>query len=131
MKRNRSNVKTPSRRGFLRVGAALGGALTACPDAGGPDAGPSRLGAPLREYGTPSAHEKAARHMRTTKTPEMEQPDALVRRVEEAGRHMPLERLAVSPQCGFASTVGGNPVPLDTQIAKLTLVQEVARRVWG
>ena len=67
----------------------------------------------------------------STKTTELEDPDALVWRVEEAAGHMPLERLAVSPQCGFASTVGGNPVTLDTQIAKLTLVQDVARRVWG
>ena len=50
---------------------------------------------------------------------------------EAAFRHIPLERLAVSPQCGFASTVAGNPVTADTQKAKLALVQETARRVWG
>ena len=67
----------------------------------------------------------------STKTTEMEDADALVRRVEEAGRHIDMDRLAVSPQCGFASTVAGNPVTLDTEKAKLGLVQEVARRVWG
>ena len=67
----------------------------------------------------------------SSKTAELEDADALLRRVEEASRFIPLERLAVSPQCGFASTVAGNPVTFDTQKAKLTLVQEVARRVWG
>jgi 5-methyltetrahydropteroyltriglutamate--homocysteine methyltransferase len=67
----------------------------------------------------------------SSKTPVLEDPDALVRRVEEAGRHIDVARLAVSPQCGFASTVAGNPVTLDTERAKLALVQEVARRVWG
>jgi len=67
----------------------------------------------------------------STKSNELEHPDALVRRVEEAGKHIAVERLAVSPQCGFASTVAGNPVTLDTEKAKLELVQEVARRVWG
>lgn len=67
----------------------------------------------------------------STKTAALEDADALVRRVEEAGRHLDLARLAVSPQCGFASTVAGNPVTLDTETAKLGLVQEVARRVWG
>ena len=51
--------------------------------------------------------------------------------VDGAARQIPLERLAVSPQCGFASTVAGNPVTQDTQKAKLALVQETARRVWG
>jgi 5-methyltetrahydropteroyltriglutamate--homocysteine methyltransferase len=44
---------------------------------------------------------------------------------------VPLERLAVSPQCGFASSVGGNPVTLDDERRKLAVVAEVARRVWG
>jgi 5-methyltetrahydropteroyltriglutamate--homocysteine methyltransferase len=67
----------------------------------------------------------------SSKTPLLEDVDALVRRVEEAGRYIDVARLAVSPQCGFASTVAGNPVTLDTERAKLALVQEVARRVWG
>ena len=67
----------------------------------------------------------------STKTPELEQVGALVRRVDQASRHIPAERLALSPQCGFASTVAGNPVTLETQKAKLGLVQEAAQRIWG
>lgn len=67
----------------------------------------------------------------STKTPELEDPDALARRIDEASRIVPLERLAVSPQCGFASVAGGNPLSEDEQRAKLALVVDVARRVWG
>ncbi|MCW5773430.1 MAG: cobalamin-independent methionine synthase II family protein [Rhodospirillaceae bacterium] len=67
----------------------------------------------------------------STKSPESPPADALMRRVEAASRHVPLERLSVSPQCGFASSVGGNPVTLDDERRKLALVAEVARRVWG
>lgn len=66
-----------------------------------------------------------------TKTAELESPDDLKRRIEEASRYVPLERLAISPQCGFASSAGGNPVTEDNQRAKLTLVSEVAEAVWG
>ncbi|HEX7007585.1 MAG TPA: 5-methyltetrahydropteroyltriglutamate--homocysteine S-methyltransferase [Alphaproteobacteria bacterium] len=67
----------------------------------------------------------------STKTPHLESPDSLVRRIEEASHYVPLDQLAISPQCGFASTVAGNPVTVDHQKAKLRLVVEVARRVWG
>lgn len=67
----------------------------------------------------------------STKTPELESADDLCRRIEKASRHLPLERLGVSPQCGFASTVGGNPLTWDDQRAKLALVVDVARRVWA
>ncbi len=67
----------------------------------------------------------------SSKTPELESITALCRRIEEAAKIVPLERLAVSPQCGFASTVAGNPVTPDDQRRKLALVVEVARRVWG
>jgi 5-methyltetrahydropteroyltriglutamate--homocysteine methyltransferase len=67
----------------------------------------------------------------STKTPETPTADDLVRRVEAAARYVPVERLAVSPQCGFASSVGGNPVSLDDERRKLGRVAEVARRVWG
>jgi 5-methyltetrahydropteroyltriglutamate--homocysteine methyltransferase len=67
----------------------------------------------------------------SSKSPKLESITALCRRVEEAAKIVPLERLAVSPQCGFASTVAGNPVSLDDQRGKLALVVEVARRVWG
>ena len=67
----------------------------------------------------------------STKTPMLEDADALRRRIDEAARHVPLERLALSPQCGFASTVGGNLLSIDDERRKLGLVVEVARRVWG
>jgi 5-methyltetrahydropteroyltriglutamate--homocysteine methyltransferase len=67
----------------------------------------------------------------TTKEPELEDADDLKRRVEEASRYVPLERLALSPQCGFASTMPGNLVTFDDQRRKLELVASVARDVWG
>ncbi len=67
----------------------------------------------------------------TTKEPELEDADQLKRRIEEASRYVPLERLALSPQCGFASTMPGNLVTADDQRAKLELVARVARDVWG
>ena len=53
------------------------------------------------------------------------------RRLDEASRHVPLEHLAVSPQCGFASTEVGNPISPETQEAKLRLVVELAQETWG
>jgi methionine synthase II (cobalamin-independent) len=67
----------------------------------------------------------------TTKTPDLEPIDELVRRVEEASRFIPIERLAISPQCGFASMLQGNLLSHDDQRRKLELVVEVARNVWG
>jgi 5-methyltetrahydropteroyltriglutamate--homocysteine methyltransferase len=67
----------------------------------------------------------------TTKRPAMEAPDELKRRIEEASRYVPLERLAVSTQCGFGSTAEGNLISPEAQRAKLELVVEVARDVWG
>jgi len=67
----------------------------------------------------------------TSKTPELEDPDALRRRIDEAARHAPLEQLALSPQCGFSSTHDGNALTEDEQWAKLEHVVEVARSVWG
>ncbi len=67
----------------------------------------------------------------STKTPALEDADALCRRIDAAARVVPLERLGLSPQCGFASTAGGNPLAPDDQRAKLARVVEVARRVWG
>jgi len=67
----------------------------------------------------------------TTKAGELEDADALVRRIDEAVRYVPVERLALSPQCGFASDIAGNLLSEDAQWRKLELVQEVARRVWG
>jgi 5-methyltetrahydropteroyltriglutamate--homocysteine methyltransferase len=66
----------------------------------------------------------------STKVPETPSADDLKRRIDEAGKVMPLERLALSPQCGFASSVGGNPVTLDDEKRKLARVVEVADAVW-
>jgi 5-methyltetrahydropteroyltriglutamate--homocysteine methyltransferase len=67
----------------------------------------------------------------STKTPALEDADDLRRRIDEAARVVPLERLALSPQCGFASTAPGNPLTPAEQRRKLELVVDVARRVWG
>jgi 5-methyltetrahydropteroyltriglutamate--homocysteine methyltransferase len=67
----------------------------------------------------------------TTKLPELEAKDDLKRRIDEAARHLPLDQLALSPQCGFSSTIEGNKVTVDDEIAKLRLIVEVAREVWG
>ena len=67
----------------------------------------------------------------TTKEPELEDADQLKGRIEEASQYIPLERLALSPQCGFASTLPGNLVTFDDQKAKLELLGKVAHEVWG
>jgi len=67
----------------------------------------------------------------TTKFGTMEDKDALKRRIEEAARYAPLEQLALSPQCGFSSTVHGNNIAVEAQRAKLRLVVETAAEVWG
>ncbi len=67
----------------------------------------------------------------TTKSPELERQDALERRLDEAAKHVPLDNLCLSPQCGFASTIEGNPVSEDAQRRKLELVVATARKVWG
>jgi 5-methyltetrahydropteroyltriglutamate--homocysteine methyltransferase len=67
----------------------------------------------------------------TSKTPELERPDDLKRRIDEASKLVPLDQLGISPQCGFSSTVLGNKLTVEDQIAKLKLVVQVARDVWG
>jgi 5-methyltetrahydropteroyltriglutamate--homocysteine methyltransferase len=67
----------------------------------------------------------------TTKSPKMETKDELKRRIEEASRHTPIEQLALSPQCGFSSGIGGQAMTVDDEIKKLALVVETAREVWG
>jgi 5-methyltetrahydropteroyltriglutamate--homocysteine methyltransferase len=67
----------------------------------------------------------------SSKVPQMEDPKQLVKRIEEASRYVPMENLALSPQCGFASTAEGNLITEDRQWAKLKLVADTARRVWG
>ncbi|MGZ5296197.1 MAG: cobalamin-independent methionine synthase II family protein [Actinomycetota bacterium] len=66
----------------------------------------------------------------TTKEPELEDPGQLKARIDEASAYIPLDRLGLSPQCGFASTLPGNLVTFDDQRAKLQLLTEVAHDVW-
>ena len=67
----------------------------------------------------------------STKVPLMEDPDVLARRIDEASKYVAIENLALSPQCGFASTAEGNLLSEDDQWAKLKLVTDTVRRVWG
>jgi 5-methyltetrahydropteroyltriglutamate--homocysteine methyltransferase len=67
----------------------------------------------------------------TTKAGELEPQDLLIRRIEEASKYVPLEDLTLSPQCGFASVMSGNPLTWDEQRKKLELVVSTARKVWG
>jgi 5-methyltetrahydropteroyltriglutamate--homocysteine methyltransferase len=67
----------------------------------------------------------------SSKVPQMENSTELAKRIEEASRYVPLENLALSPQCGFASTAEGNLITEDRQWAKLKLVADTARRVWA
>jgi methionine synthase II (cobalamin-independent) len=67
----------------------------------------------------------------TTKRAALESKEDLKRRIDAASRYLPLEQLALSPQCGFSSGVGGATMTLEEQFAKLRLVVEVAREMWG
>ncbi len=67
----------------------------------------------------------------SSKTPRLEAQDDLLRRIDEAARYVPIENLALSPQCGFASTAAGNLLTEEEQWRKLELVVATARKVWG
>ena len=67
----------------------------------------------------------------TTKRGELESKDTLKRRIDEASRYVPLDQLCLSPQCGFSSTVEGNVLSYDEEVAKLRLIVETADEVWG
>ncbi len=67
----------------------------------------------------------------STKVPRLETVDELKRRIDEAAKHVPLEQLAISPQCGFSSDVVGNLISEDDQKRKLEVVAETARQVWS
>jgi 5-methyltetrahydropteroyltriglutamate--homocysteine methyltransferase len=67
----------------------------------------------------------------TTKRGALESKDDLKRRIDEAAKYLPLDQLCLSPQCGFSSTVEGNALTQDEQVAKLRLIVETAREVWG
>jgi 5-methyltetrahydropteroyltriglutamate--homocysteine methyltransferase len=67
----------------------------------------------------------------TTKRPALESGDELKRRIDQAARYVPLDQLCLSPQCGFSSTVEGNQLGYDDEVAKLRLIIDVAADVWG
>jgi 5-methyltetrahydropteroyltriglutamate--homocysteine methyltransferase len=67
----------------------------------------------------------------TTKRGELEDKDELKRRIEAASQHIPIEQLCLSPQCGFSSTVEGNALSYEQEVAKLKLIVETASEVWG
>jgi len=94
------------------------------------------------EYDTPRAgsftplrfvpkHKSVVLGLVSTKSPELEDKAALKRRLDEATKFVALDRLAVSPQCGFASLDTGNPLTVEAQIGKLELVCDLARDIWG
>jgi 5-methyltetrahydropteroyltriglutamate--homocysteine methyltransferase len=66
----------------------------------------------------------------STKVPQLESPDDLLRRIDEAAKYVPVANLALSPQCGFASVAAGNEISWDDQRRKLELLVETARKVW-
>jgi len=84
---------------------------------------------------SPLRHVPANRHvvlgLVSSKNPALESPDDLRRRIDEAARHVALDRLSLSSQCGFASVAGGNTLTEDQQWAKLGLIVDTATRVWG
>jgi len=67
----------------------------------------------------------------TTKRGQLEDKDTLKRRIDEASRFVPLDQICLAPQCGFSSTVEGNRLSYQEQVAKLRLVVETAQEVWG
>jgi 5-methyltetrahydropteroyltriglutamate--homocysteine methyltransferase len=67
----------------------------------------------------------------TTKLGELETRDDILRRIDEAAKFMPLDQMALSPQCGFSSTVHGNDIAVEQQAAKMRLVIDIAQEVWG
>jgi 5-methyltetrahydropteroyltriglutamate--homocysteine methyltransferase len=84
--------------------------------------------APLRFM---SKGKKVVLGLVTSKYPKLEAKDILKRRIDEAAKHVPLEQLAISPQCGFGSTAEGNVMTVEQEAAKLRLCVEVATDVWG
>ena len=85
--------------------------------------------APLRFV--PRGPKKIVLGLVTTKRAALESKDELKRRIDEAAKYLPLDQLCLSPQCGFSSTVEGNALTIEEEKAKLRLVIEVAREVWG
>jgi 5-methyltetrahydropteroyltriglutamate--homocysteine methyltransferase len=67
----------------------------------------------------------------TSKRGALESIDMLKRRIDEAAKYVPLEQICLSPQCGFSSTVEGNALTVEQEMAKLRLVADTAREIWG
>jgi len=67
----------------------------------------------------------------STKMPKLESRDDIKERIDTAAKYMPADHLCLSPQCGFASNFMGNPLTIDEERRKLSLVVEIAREVWG
>lgn len=84
--------------------------------------------APLREI---PADKDVVLGLISSKTAELEPPELIIQRLEEASRYFPREQLALSTQCGFGTVWEGNPLPASVQEAKLRLVAEIAHRVWS
>ena len=82
---------------------------------------------PLRYIGK----QKVVLGLITSKTPELEDKDAIIARIKEAAKYVPLEQLSLSPQCGFASTEEGNLLTEEQEWAKIKLVKEISEEVWG
>ena len=78
-----------------------------------------------------SGDKKVVLGLITTKSPELEDKAEVIKRIHEAEKYIPLDRLYLSPQCGFASCEIGNKLTEEQQWAKLALVKEVAEEVWG
>ena len=78
-----------------------------------------------------SGDKKVVLGLITTKTPELEDKEKVIARIHEAAKYVPLDRLYLSPQCGFASCEIGNKLTEEEQWAKLALVKEIAEKVWG
>jgi methionine synthase II (cobalamin-independent) len=76
-------------------------------------------------------HKKVVLGLVSSKIPQLESQAELLRSIEEASKYVPMENLALSPQCGFASTIEGNRLTEEEQWRKLQLVVETARTVWG
>ena len=76
-------------------------------------------------------HARMFKNWGLTKLDELESKDEIKRRISKAAEHMPLEQLALSPQCGFSSTFHGNEIDVQAQADKLALILEIAREVWG
>ena len=77
------------------------------------------------------ASKKVVLGLITTKNPKLEDRQTIIDRIHQAAKYIPLERLCLSPQCGFASCEIGNKLTEEEQWAKIALVQSIANEVWG